>query len=980
MKPRGAWVVGSTRQRFLRAKGPQPRFPSRDVNSGPRSYESELTKRSPGDRHGVVAAFRDEWSSGRIFDQRAARWRCGAGSFWGLIHPVSFRSPKDPMSLYLIAAVSAVLPAQGNAPFGEPLPLFASFDEVSDEVILDLDGDGRLDVVFGSRISSDLVAIRNIDGERFAAAAVHVSLSQGTSALAAGDLDGNGSEDVVQLDQVGRVVWIPTGTDGHALDPTTVGFLNPGPVGANWRVFVAELDGDGTLDIGAVSLGESVFWRGLGGGAFASSAPLVVTGLGAQAVFPLDVDGDEDLDLVALGALIGGGSTATGLLYLENTAGFPLDPADAVAIGQNDSFPFINPDDLSGADFDLDGDLDLLVNQGELRYVENLGAAGFAENVGLPIDAPSPFATVGDFDADGRPDVALRRTAIEGVAFLRGAGDGSFSLAETYSYQQGGLRGLQTADLTGDGIDDWLLTSSFDVPIVNLYPGGQGAPAPGPPLRLNPSDAWRGLGLVPSQAHGAGFDLITYEKDERIINRRPANGLGFGAPERLLALGTGGSLSAPAFGDVNGDGVSDLVFGLDGRLEFLPALTGGLFGPRQPLLANGNPIAAEGLELRFADLDGVHGDDLVYRDGTRTYGALRTSTGGYSSPVALGAGHLSEPAKALLADLDGDGLVDLVYDLQENIEWARNLGGGLFQSRQVLATLPRTALRPIALDVDEDGDLDLVTGSAIFTSSSYKTVWLRNDGAGSFADPAPVAGTSVVLDLEVMDVDLDGRDDLLARGGGRLNWIQRTGPATFAPPVIVMTGLSDSPLITGSPPANYEIRCADLDGDGDTDVVLGGGRDGAIVVMPNNVFGPIGLPYCTAADTSLGAPATLAAYGSTEGDRNAVELRASDLPLNTFGFFLNSLDQGFVPGVGGTQGNLCLGGSIGRYVGTGEIGLSGAAGSIFLTLDPAQTPTPAVGFVSVQAGQTWNFQCWFRDVAAGQLTANLTPGVEIQFR
>ena len=82
---------------------------------------------------------------------------------------------------------------------------------------------------------------------------------------------------------------------------------------------------------------------------------------------------------------------------------------------------------------------------------------------------------------------------------------------------------------------------------------------------------------------------------------------------------------------------------------------------------------------------------------------------------------------------------------------------------------------------------------------------------------------------------------------------------------------------------------------------------------------------------------------------------------------------------GGSDGNLCLGGSIGRYVGPGQIVNSGATGSFTLPLDLTQTPTPT-GLVAIAAGETWNFQAWHRDAVGGFATSNFTDGLAVQFQ
>ncbi|MEZ5973848.1 MAG: hypothetical protein R3E96_03085 [Planctomycetota bacterium] len=82
------------------------------------------------------------------------------------------------------------------------------------------------------------------------------------------------------------------------------------------------------------------------------------------------------------------------------------------------------------------------------------------------------------------------------------------------------------------------------------------------------------------------------------------------------------------------------------------------------------------------------------------------------------------------------------------------------------------------------------------------------------------------------------------------------------------------------------------------------------------------------------------------------------MPNGQFGFFLMGQTQGFVANPGGSLGNLCLGGSIGRL---NQIILnSGAAGLVSTPVDLIQMPTPSTPG-RVIGGQTWNFQCWYRD-------------------
>lgn len=160
----------------------------------------------------------------------------------------------------------------------------------------------------------------------------------------------------------------------------------------------------------------------------------------------------------------------------------------------------------------------------------------------------------------------------------------------------------------------------------------------------------------------------------------------------------------------------------------------------------------------------------------------------------------------------------------------------------------------------------------------------------------------------------------------------------------------------------------------------GAGSDDPTRILSGAPVGPgtLGTAYCLANPNSTGVPGVLTASGSPLVTSNDVTLAADDLPLNAFGFFLASRTQGFTANPAGSQGNLCLGGSIGRYVGPGQIQNSGTTGAISLVLNLSQTPTPT-GLVVVVPGETWNFQAWHRDAVGASATSNFTNGLSIAF-
>ena len=134
----------------------------------------------------------------------------------------------------------------------------------------------------------------------------------------------------------------------------------------------------------------------------------------------------------------------------------------------------------------------------------------------------------------------------------------------------------------------------------------------------------------------------------------------------------------------------------------------------------------------------------------------------------------------------------------------------------------------------------------------------------------------------------------------------------------------------------------------------------------------LGETYCSpAVPNSTGSPAELEVRGSTFEEKEDVTLLANDLPTNRIGYFLAAASQAFVQNPGGSQGNLCLGGQLVRFNKPFQLQFSGDSGIFRLTLgDP-------LNFFA--AGETWNFQAWYRDKNP-TLTSNLTDAVSVTFQ
>ena len=114
------------------------------------------------------------------------------------------------------------------------------------------------------------------------------------------------------------------------------------------------------------------------------------------------------------------------------------------------------------------------------------------------------------------------------------------------------------------------------------------------------------------------------------------------------------------------------------------------------------------------------------------------------------------------------------------------------------------------------------------------------------------------------------------------------------------------------------------------------------------------------------------------GDRSTTSMkvaRASALPRAQFALLLVADGNGSVPMVGGGQGLLCLGGTIGRYV--GQIRLTDVNGRAEFDVDPGALPRGAAS-VAAASGDVLRFQVWHRDFVGGA-TSNLTNAVRLVF-
>ena len=347
---------------------------------------------------------------------------------------------------------------------------------------------------------------------------------------------------------------------------------------------------------------------------------------------------------------------------------------------------------------------------------------------GLPATGLTFGGTWADLDGDGDWDLVLSRHA-DGVAeFYLGQGDLRFRGPTAADLPAGLLdhHGTAACDFDGDG--DWDLFLSVGAErghgncCKQLWTNRGGLVfAAGIPCDQPAADpAGRGRGALWLRLDPAPLPqllLLNYLSPPRLFGRDAAG----------TWLDLGGRLDRPAEAwwtvavaeDFDGDGAVDL-FVAGGERRVLRNIAGRLVGQEIAALPL---IGAEVSAAAAGDVDGDGDPDLVLGLRGGALWLLRNESGPGEIRFGQVVGYpslplVSEPVSVVLADLDNDGRLDLAVaqrgaDRQERRPLlARGAGDGTFTALEPdlvgLVAVPSRAMGLWALDLDRDGDLDLV--------------------------------------------------------------------------------------------------------------------------------------------------------------------------------------------------------------------------------------------------------------------------------
>nr|WP_245210927.1 FG-GAP-like repeat-containing protein [Prochlorococcus marinus] len=765
----------------------------------------------------------------------------------------------------------------------------------------DMDGDGDLDIVYAG-LTNDTFGWLENNGSSWSQASIDTS-ADGAKGIHIADIDGDGDLDFVGAMYYGdSIAWYEN--DGAANPSFTKTVISTGTDGAN-DIHVGDIDGDGDLDIiSASGNDDEITWFENNGAADPTFATTVIatSADNPHEVFIADMDSDGDLDIISTSV-----NDSTVAWYENNGAADPSFAATNIATNVSGAHG-IHVDDM-----DADGDMDIVIasfTDDTVRWYENNGAADptwSAANIATSIDGARDIEVL-DLDKDGDLDVMVTAQDADSISYWlnNGAADPSWSGQNLFSSEFDKPHNIAIGDVDNDGYLDVVSSSHNDHKIAlhnvdQTATAGSDYTSTSGTLKIS-AGATSGTFTIPVLADSISeAEEVVTVKFTRPSNAfvSPTDGLSdsnnYVTTARLTITDddaltfTASDIATSADGaqdvkvaDMDGDGDLDIVSAspLDDTIAWYEN-----DGAANPTFTAANiyTSATEARNIHIVDLDGDGDLDIVGAgSGNDVVGWLEND--GAANPTfsnEILATSADGAHDVYVADLDGDGDLDIVSASinDDTIAWYENNGAAdpSFTAADI-ATNADYALGVHIADMDGDGDLDIVSASQLDDTIA----WYENDGAANPTFTAADIATSAdhATSLYVADMDGDGDMDILSssENDDTIAWYENDGAAN---PTFTAADIATS--ADGA----WSVKAADMDGDGDLDIISASFNDDTIAWYENNGAAD---PAWTATDIATsadGARAVTIADIDGDGDLDIISASAND---DTIAWYENNCD------------------------------------------------------------------------------------------
>jgi Bacterial Ig-like domain (group 3)/FG-GAP-like repeat len=514
----------------------------------------------------------------------------------------------------------------------------------------DFDGDGKLDAVVGSY--GDVSVLRG-KGDGTFWPPMNYNGVGGPEFAGVGDFNGDGKLDVVALNLNGTLSVLIG--NGDSTFQAARDYPVMGSIGSFSSIAQGDFKGDGKLDL-AVAEGFGHGYVSVllakGNGSFQPAVNYSV-GLGATAVAVGDFNGDGKLDLVTadnygknVNVLLGKGDGT-----FQAAVEYPVG-----------SLPY----SIAVGDFNGDGKLDLAVANcncassppppGSVSVLLGNGDGTFQSAVNYSVGTNPLSVTVGDFNGDGKLDLAEANSGEQDVSVLLGKGDGTFQGAMSYSTGLIYPQGLAVGDFNGDGkLDLAFAGQNGNLTVVGVFLGKGDGTFQAPvsyPVHCPP-----GAVAIADLNHDGKLDLVTGAPCGDGLGLSVLLGNGDGTFQAAVNYSSGPTFgSTIAVGDFNGDRAPDLALVHGNGAPVLLNTRGAVAS----LTSSANPSSL-GQPVTFtahvypwvkgsARIAGNVTGTVTFRDGSTTLGKATLVSGSASFTTSS----LSHGAHTMTATYSGD--------------------------------------------------------------------------------------------------------------------------------------------------------------------------------------------------------------------------------------------------------------------------------------------------------------------------------------